>query len=91
MISASRRPRSPASADQARIVHFNGANKPWTYLDNHPRKSDYLAARAKTDWPWQPPDRTPLNRLRKHVAPLVPAWAKRNAKALLQAVRTSPA
>ena len=86
---------SPAEIDrtrkQARIVHFNGANKPWTYLDDHPRKPDYLSARAQTDWKWQPADRTPFNWVRKHLGPYVPAWAKRNAKALVQAVRTSPA
>jgi lipopolysaccharide biosynthesis glycosyltransferase len=72
-----------------KIIHFNGSNKPWYYLDNHPRKLDYMRNLAATDWrDWRPPDYTPVNRVRKQVERYAPRWAKRQAKALLRAVRT---
>ena len=73
-----------AVRDNARIVHFNGANKPWSYLDDHPRKADYLANLAETAWhDWRPPDRTLINILRKHTAPLAPAWLRRRMRRVL--------
>ena len=72
----------------ARIVHFNGRNKPWRYLDDHPRKADYLQNLAQTDWrDWHPPDFTVLNRVRKHLAPYLPSWAKRNSRAVFRTAR----
>lgn len=65
----------------ARIIHFNGGSKPWRYLDNHPRRADYLSNRARTDWRNEPlPDRTLFNVLRKQVRPIVPAAARRAVK-----------
>jgi lipopolysaccharide biosynthesis glycosyltransferase len=73
---------------QARIVHFNGSHKPWFYLDNHPRKAEYVRNLADTDWrDWRPPDLTPINRVRKRIATVLPKWAKRNGRALVQAAR----
>ena len=61
----------------ARIVHFNGRNKPWNYLDEHPRKADYLMNLAQTEWrDWRPADRTTFNIVRKHVAAVMPHPAK---------------
>jgi len=72
----------------ARIIHFNGGNKPWTYLDDHPRKPDYLRSLAATEWRgWRPPDFTPVNVVRKRLAPWLPRWAKRGGRALVRAVR----
>jgi lipopolysaccharide biosynthesis glycosyltransferase len=67
----------------ARIIHYNGAYKPWTYLDDHPRKADYLQNLALTDWrDWRPTDRTMLNRVRKGLGPWLPRWAKHGGKVL---------
>lgn len=63
---------------RARIIHFNGLNKPWTYLGEHPRKKDYLANLRRTDWrDWRPADRTPVNMVRKQLALVAPQWLKR--------------
>jgi lipopolysaccharide biosynthesis glycosyltransferase len=69
----------------ARLVHFNGSRKPWIYMDNHPRKADYFRALAHTDWRgWQPPDRTPLNIVRKHASRIAPVWVKSAVRAIIQ-------
>ena len=72
----------------AKIIHFNGSNKPWSYLDEHPRKADYLVNLADTDWrDWRPADRTVLNILRKRVRGLLPHWVKRRLRGTLAAAR----
>ncbi|GAC1478207.1 MAG: glycosyltransferase family 8 protein [Acetobacteraceae bacterium] len=72
--------------DNARIIHFNGSNKPWTYLGEHPRKADYLSNLASTDWSdWRPADRTPINRVRKRVGKYLPPWAKQTARKMVRA------
>ena len=37
-------------ANNAVIVHFNGAAKPWNYLSFHPHTKIYLGSRAKTEF-----------------------------------------
>jgi lipopolysaccharide biosynthesis glycosyltransferase len=62
-----------AVRDGARIVHFNGASKPWSYLSRHPRKSDYTKYLMRTEWrDYVPPDRTLPNWVKKHLGPFVP-------------------
>ena len=69
-----------------KIIHFNGSNKPWFYLDTHPRKAEYLQNLAETDWrDWKPPDFTVTNRVRKGVGRYVPHWAKLRGEALVRA------
>ena len=62
----------------ARIVHFNGRSRPWSYHSRHPRKPDYYKYLAMTEWrDFRPPDRTPSDIARKHLGPLVPMPVRR--------------
>jgi lipopolysaccharide biosynthesis glycosyltransferase len=59
--------------EQARIVHFNGASKPWSYLCRHPRRVDYWRYLARTEWrDDEPEDRNFANWTKKTFGPLVP-------------------
>jgi lipopolysaccharide biosynthesis glycosyltransferase len=63
---------------EARIIHFNGWSKPWSYLSPHPRKGEYEKYLRMTEWrDFVPPDRTMKNRLRKGASAALPARAKR--------------
>ncbi len=67
---------------EARIIHFNGWSKPWTYLCNHPRKAEYEKYLRLTEWrDFVPADRTPMNRLRKTASMVLPKGVKRVLKA----------
>ncbi len=69
----------------ARIVHFNGQSRPWSYHSRHPRKKDYYTCLAMTEWRgFIPPDRTLADILRKAVAPLIPDILKRHLRPLLE-------
>ncbi|MBV8913622.1 MAG: glycosyltransferase family 8 protein [Acetobacteraceae bacterium] len=69
----------------ARFVHFNSSHKPWVYLDNHPKQGEYMRYLRQTDWrDWQPPDRTPVNMVRKQLSRVLPPWVKQAGKALLK-------
>jgi lipopolysaccharide biosynthesis glycosyltransferase len=66
---------------QARIIHFNGASKPWSFFSRHPRRGDYYRTLKLTAWSdFRPADRTPLNRLRRLVGMLLPDIVKRRLK-----------
>jgi lipopolysaccharide biosynthesis glycosyltransferase len=63
---------------QARIIHFNGASKPWSYFCRHPRRGDYYRYLRLTPWhDFRPPDRTVANRLRRFVSAILPERIKR--------------
>jgi len=36
--------------DQARIIHYIGPNKPWQFVDRHPKKHLYLHYRKNSPW-----------------------------------------
>ena len=58
---------------EALIIHFNGGSKPWSYFCDHPRRAEYEKYLRMTEWrDYVPPDRTPLNRLRKMVSGILP-------------------
>jgi lipopolysaccharide biosynthesis glycosyltransferase len=58
----------------ARIIHFNGPSKPWSYQCNHPRRADYWKYLRLTEWrDYRPPDRSLVNWGKRTVGPLVPA------------------
>ncbi|HTW70516.1 MAG TPA: glycosyltransferase [Acetobacteraceae bacterium] len=77
---------------EARIIHFNGASKPWSYFCDHPRRTEYVRYLRMTDWrDFVPPDRTPLNRLRKFLSPLLPAPVKNSLKAAITGATARPA
>ncbi|MEJ0045086.1 MAG: glycosyltransferase [Rhodospirillales bacterium] len=62
----------------ARIIHFNGASKPWSYFSRHPRRQDYFKYLMMTSWrDFQPADRTAFNRVRRFAASLVPDTIRR--------------
>jgi len=57
----------------ARIVHFNGASKPWSFHNRHPRKTDYYKYLSLTEWKdFVPTDQTPLDRLKYAAASTLP-------------------
>lgn len=69
----------------ARLVHFNSRHKPWVYMDNHPKQRDYMRYLAQTDWrDWRPPDKTPVNMVRKQLIRLLPTWLKQATKRALK-------
>jgi len=79
---------SPAEVEavqrEARIIHFNGISRPWSYHSRHPRKPDYYRYLEQTEWRgFQPSDRTPFDMARKHIGPLLPKPAKRWLRPLL--------
>jgi lipopolysaccharide biosynthesis glycosyltransferase len=58
---------------QARIIHFNGASKPWSYFSRHPRREDYFRYLRLTPWcGFRPADRTLVNRFRRGVSMVLP-------------------
>ena len=66
----------------AKIIHFNGGSKPWSYFCDHPRRDEYQKYLRMTEWrDFVPPDRTPLNRIRKGVSAALPRQAKTMLKA----------
>jgi len=70
---------------EARIIHFNGGSKPWSYFCDHPRRDEYQRYLLMTDWrDYVPPDRTPLNMLRKGVSSALPNSLKDRLKAALR-------
>ena len=67
---------------EARIIHFNGGSKPWSYFCDHPRRAEYQRYLRMTEWrDYVPPDRTPLNRLRKVISAILPDPVKGLLKA----------
>jgi lipopolysaccharide biosynthesis glycosyltransferase len=72
-----------AVRQEARVIHFNGPSKPWSYFCSHARKAEYEKYLRMTEWrDFVPADRTAANRLRKLASAILPA----RAKALLKAV-----
>lgn len=69
---------------EAQILHFNGGSKPWSYFCDHPRRGEYQKYLRMTEWrDFVPPDRTPLNIIRKGLSAIVPKPAKTVLKAAL--------
>jgi lipopolysaccharide biosynthesis glycosyltransferase len=70
----------------ARIVHFNGASKPWSYLCRHPRRADYWRYLACTEWrDDEPEDRNFANWTKKTFGPLVPESLRNYVRARVSA------
>jgi lipopolysaccharide biosynthesis glycosyltransferase len=62
-----------AVREEALIIHFNGGSKPWSYFCDHPRRDEYDKYLRMTEWrDYVPPDRTPLNILRKAISGVLP-------------------
>lgn len=63
---------------EARIIHFNGTSKPWSYFCPHPRKGEYERYLRMTEWrDFVPADRTFVNRIRKRITSVIPRGIKR--------------
>ncbi len=74
-----------AVQNDARIVHFNGRSRPWSYHSRHPRKAAYYTYLAQTEWrDFSPADRTLGDIVRKAVGPLIPTSFKRRLRPLLE-------
>jgi lipopolysaccharide biosynthesis glycosyltransferase len=72
---------------EAQIIHFNGMSKPWNYLCDHPRRSEYLKYLKMTEWcDFVPADRTLVNRLRKLLSTILPDRFKRLLKIVIYRV-----
>lgn len=75
---------------EARIIHFNGGSKPWSYFCDHPRRGEYQQYLLMTEWrDYVPPDRTPLNMLRKGIAATLPSSLKALLKAAARQIMLS--
>ena len=75
---------------EARIIHFNGGSKPWSYFCDHPRRAEYQRYLRMTEWrDYVPPDRTPLNRLRKGISAILPDPVKGRLKAAITQIVAS--
>jgi lipopolysaccharide biosynthesis glycosyltransferase len=62
---------------EVRIIHFNGGLKPWSYFSDHPRRGEYEKYLRMTEWrDFVPPDRTPINILRKGFSSILPSSVK---------------
>ncbi len=88
-------PVSPAEIQrvrrEARIVHFNGQSKPWTFMCRHPAKPRYLEFRSRTPWRDQPfADRSPANVAKKAAETLLGPARVARLKALLGSQRSPP-
>lgn len=61
----------------ARIIHFNGGLKPWSYFSDHPEKKEYWRYLRMTAWhDFVPADKTMKNVLRKAVSRVLPQGVK---------------
>ena len=68
----------------ARIIHFNGAVKPWSYLSDHPRREEYWRYLRMTEWrDFAADDRNVRNMIRKSASRLLPEEVKRVIKKAL--------
>jgi lipopolysaccharide biosynthesis glycosyltransferase len=68
----------------AQIIHFNGGSKPWSYFCDHPRRAEYEKYLRMTAWQdYVPPDRTPLNMLRKGISTILPGPVKSLLKTVI--------
>jgi lipopolysaccharide biosynthesis glycosyltransferase len=66
---------------EAIIIHYNGSWKPWSYFCDHPRRDEYNRYLQMTEWrDYVPPDRTPVNRIRKKISAILPSSLKRKLK-----------
>jgi lipopolysaccharide biosynthesis glycosyltransferase len=70
----------------ARILHFNGASKPWNYLCRHPRRADYWRYLALTEWrDARPENRTLSSWTKKTFGPLLPEALRAYVRARVSA------
>lgn len=70
---------------EVRIIHFNGASKPWSYMCRHPRRSEYWKYLAKTEWcGYSEEDKSAINWLKKHIGPWLPEEMRKHIKNVMR-------
>ena len=76
-----------AIREEALIIHFNGGSKPWSYFCDHPRRGEYEKYLRMTEWrDYVPPDRTPLNILRKMISGVLPEPVRHFLKSVVEQI-----
>jgi lipopolysaccharide biosynthesis glycosyltransferase len=69
----------------ARIIHYNGIDKPWLYDTNHPRADEYWNYLQLTEWrDCRPAGRTLKNRVKRLVRRALPGSLVRLARAAVR-------
>lgn len=75
--------------EKAVIIHFNGASKPWDYMNAHPRKKEYWRYLKKTKWSnYVPKDMTINNMARTFVSRVIPKPLKAIIKSIVKPLLT---
>lgn len=68
-----------------RIMHFSSPSKPWEYVNEHPRKSEYYRVLRRTPWAgWTPPDATPARRIKRLALSVLPKGFRTRVAGFLQ-------
>ncbi len=74
--------------DDARIIHFNGVSKPWSYMSRHPRRAEYWKYLRLTEWrDYRPRDKNAINWAKKYCSPMVPDSLRSYLKGVLASPR----
>lgn len=69
----------------ARIIHFNGGAKPWSYDSRHPRKDLYWKYLRRTEWrDARPSDYTIFRAMKRAAAGVLPVPLKNKIKTLMR-------
>ncbi len=70
--------RGEPGAQRPVIYHYNGGNKPWFYMSNHPQKDLYYRYIRYTPWKlYTPPDKSLKNMAQKAASRFLPRFLKR--------------
>jgi lipopolysaccharide biosynthesis glycosyltransferase len=65
----------------ARIIHFNGPSKPWSYMCRHPRRADYWHYLRRTEWrDFRVPDKSLVNWGKRTFGPMIPEAVRARLK-----------
>ncbi len=65
----------------ARIIHFNGISKPWSYMCRHPRRQEYWKYLNKTEWRgYCEEDRNAINWVKKHFVSRLPEEMRKHLR-----------
>jgi lipopolysaccharide biosynthesis glycosyltransferase len=71
-----------------KLIHYNGAVKPWSYLDNHPRKQVYYAYLKLTAWhDFVPVDQNISNAVKKTLSLILPKPIKQLLKKIIVTIQ----
>jgi lipopolysaccharide biosynthesis glycosyltransferase len=75
----------------ARIIHFNGISKPWSYMCRHPRRQEYWKYLNKTEWRgYCEEDRNALNWIKKHFVSRLPEEMRKRLRDVVRKGQAQP-